>query len=149
MIEAEPKGIFEVREPTSEELEDPKTRLSLEFTGLLLEAHPLLEPDKFIPSPQFLGRLDETVTEITQLIPDINKESLRKMVLKNPQFIPGWIYGGTMSEFHMLALSWDSRMWSGNRVIAEKEYGMGETERDFLEIAAHFPPPIGFLDRFI
>ena len=103
MVRVEATRVGYGREPTPEELADPEAQLSAKYIGLLQEAHPLIDPDKFEPTDEFMERLNENIEEVVATVPNINPDALKKMVLENPLFVKGWVYGGTFTEFHYLA----------------------------------------------
>ena len=106
---------------------------------------------EFRPSPELEARIATTLNAAIMAVPGISRESLDKIIRIDPYNYENWIWGGRSrskvhrcmsdSDFPLLAANWDNDMYADMRQIAEKDYGVGELELDFLRAAFEQQPP--------
>jgi hypothetical protein len=129
-------------QPSPEELADPIAQLGAEYIGLRT-AHATYEA--WEPTDEQRQQVEDSISKIKTAIPDISEDALRKMVFENPRTNRSWAQGGNApydwTEFHVLALNWNNEVHGRNRKIAEEQYGITQTEVDFLKRGARILPP--------
>ena len=127
------------------------------FLDLLKDVRkPFSEIDRSYYDFQSTPELEERITGVLDAacvqVPGINRNSLDKIVKKDPYSYPEWPIGmrhqgadadwSSVLDFPQLAANWNNDMYVKQRAIAKRDYGVGVKELDFLRAVFEQIPPV-------